>query len=149
MATAGDQPQIGPYPTWTTMWLYSADKDAQDKAFGIADLSAAWPMHYREGDAKRYFDRAKTVSGLGHPVSITDRKTICLICGINYHYTLPFDRIVQVGTITEQAYGGWVPDAAHQPDMFSPQYTVTGDPFYLEEMQFWASYSAAYFNGAA
>jgi hypothetical protein len=36
----------------------------------------------------------------------------------------------------------WVADGAHQPDPFSPQYIVTGDHFYLEEMQLWAAAQA-------
>ena len=35
---------------------------------------------------------------------------------------------------------GW--DGAHQPQAFFPQYILTGDPFYLEEMEFWASITA-------
>lgn len=79
-------------------------------------------------------------------MSITERPSICIGCGLNYQYTLPQDAVVPVGTVSS---GGWNPDDAHQPDAFSTHYLLSGDYFFLEEMHFWASWSAAYLNGAA
>jgi peptidoglycan hydrolase-like protein with peptidoglycan-binding domain len=45
--------------------------------------------------------------------------------------------------------GVWQPDGAHQNAAFSVPYALTGDYFYLEEMQFWAAWSAALSNGAS
>lgn len=37
---------------------------------------------------------------------------------------------------------GWVRDDAHQPDPFYLQYILTGDYFYLEQLQQWAGFYA-------
>lgn len=146
MGTAGGRPDIGPYPTWTVLWLYTGDARLREKAFGNADLAAAFPVHLREGSAAKYLDRARTTPGLGRVLSISTRPTICLACGLNYAYTVPSDRVTVVGPVTN---GGWTPDTMHNPDLFSPQYMLTGDFWYLEEMYFWSSWIAGFPNGAA
>lgn len=149
MGNPGGRRDIGPYPTWTVRWLYTGDRRMEEMALGHADLAAAWPMHFREGKTDKYFDRAKMVPGIGKPISISGRPTIHLGSNnsyIDYSYTKPEDKITPVGSFTNDS---WKPDGAHQPDAFSPQYTLSGDFWYLEEMYFWTSWSAAKGNGAA
>ncbi|WP_457570433.1 hypothetical protein [Desulfovulcanus sp.] len=145
MGSPGGRREIGPYPAWTVRWLYTGDVRMKKMAFGNADLAAAWPMHFREGNPDKYFDIKKTMPGVGKVISISDRPSLRLAV-LDYKYTHPEDRVVPVGPVSN---GGWKPDGAHQPDAFYPQYLLTGDYWYLEEMYFWASYSAASSNGAA
>ena len=145
MSTAGGRPDIGPFPSWTVQWLYTGDILLKEKCFLNADLAAAWPMHFREGNPSKYFDRNKTIFGIAKILSISDRESIFLPY-YDYSYTLPEDRVVFVGSYSN---GGWIPDRAHQPAPFFPQYVLSGDYWYLEEMMFWASWSAANTNGAA
>jgi hypothetical protein len=145
MPSAGGRDEIGPYPTWLVLWLYTGDRRMHEKTFGNAELSAAFPIHFREGLGTRQFDR-NGPSALGKVLSLTARPTVVLHAGnyyINYLYTEAADKIVPVGTMTDN---GWVADVAHQPDYFSPLYLLTGDYFYLEEMYFWAAWSAASTN---
>lgn len=145
MPTAGGRDEIGPYPTWLVLWLYTGDARMREKSFGNAELSAAFPVHFREGLGTRQFDRTG-VPALGRVLSLTARPTVVLHAGnyyINYLYTEPADKIVPVGPMTDN---GWVADVAHQPDYHSPLYVLTGDYFYLEEMYFWAAWSAASTN---
>lgn len=144
MGAPGGRPDLGPYPKWTIAWLYTGDVRAREMAFGQADLAAAWQLHLREGDASRKIDYAGTVSGLGRVLSICARPTISLWQG--FVQGAPGDRVTPVGAVTD---GGWFADGAHQPNPYPPQYALTGDFFYLEQMQFWASFSAARPNGAA
>lgn len=147
MGAGGARPEIGPTTSWAVQWLYTGDIRSQEISFGHANLAPAWPVHFREGNPNKKFLRNNpNVSGLGKPISITDRPSTCFECGYNYVYTSPQDKIIPVGTWTD---GGWLPDDAHQPDICSPHYILTGDYFYLEEMYFWASWSAHYLNGAA
>jgi hypothetical protein len=150
MGAAGARPDIGPYPDWVVRWLFTFDNRMLEKVRGNADLAAAWPMHLREGNGAKSLDRSKAVSGIGRILSISTRPSIFLYQGLetaaSYTYTRPEDRPVLVGSISND---GWRPDGAHQPDPFSVLYMLTGDYFYLEELLFWASFSAARYNGAA
>ena len=145
MPNTGGRPDIGPYPTWNVQWLYNGDHRLKDKAFGNADLAAAWPMHFREGDSSKWFDSALTVKGLGKVLSIRDRPTIRLTT-LDYLYTDADDAINVVGAYSD---GGWIPDAAHHPEPFSTCYLLSGDYWYLEELWFWASWTTGESNGAA
>lgn len=145
MPSAGGRDEIGLYPTWLVLWLYTGDARMREKTFGNAELSAAFPVHFREGLGTRQFDR-NGPPALGRVLSITARPTVVLHAGnyyLDYLYTEPADKIVPVGPLTDN---GWVADVAHQPDYHSPLYLLTGDYFYLEEMYFWAAWSAASTN---
>lgn len=145
MPSTGGRDEIGPYPTWTVRWLYTGDKRMAEQTFGNADLAAAYPVHFREGKSTKLFDSGGT-NALGKVLSLYARPTIFLHAGnfyMNYSYTSAADKITPVGPMTD---GGWVADGAHQPDFYSPLYTLTGDYFYLEEMNFWAAWSAAATN---
>ena len=139
MPTTGGREDIGPYPGWTVRWLYTGDARAREEAFGNADLAAAWPMHYREGDPAKLFTRDGAFNGLGRVLSLTGRPTL-EIDDFSLYMTTAADKIVPTGTMTN---GGWSPDGAHQPDPFSAQYLLSGDYWYLEECYFWASWTAA------
>jgi len=143
MGSTGGRDEIGPYPTWTVRWLYTGDRRVQEQTFGNANLSAAFPVHFREGNGAKTFESGGT-NALGRVLSIQARPTVFLNSGnfyINFQYTNPADKIVPVGAMTDE---GWYPDGAHQPDFHSPLYLLTGDYFHLEEMYFWASWGAAY-----
>ena len=52
MATAGSRPDIGPYPEWTTLWLYSGDYRMRRVAVAMADLAGGFPAQLRESDRR-------------------------------------------------------------------------------------------------
>lgn len=141
MSTAGGRPDIGLYPTWTVKWLYTGDWRHQEIALQQSELAASWPIHLREGDSDRKFDFAGTIEAIGKIISMapqarpthwTDRP--------DWHEINPDDKITFVG---EHEITEWRPDTAHHPDLASPQYLLTGEYFYLEEMLF----SAAFVSG--
>ena len=147
MGSAGGRPDIGPYPAWVVRWLYTGDDRMREEAFGNADLAAAWPIHLREGNAAKQFDRSGAVSGMGHILSVSQRPTFMYGgAGLTYSDTRPADRVTPVGTVSKNS---WSPDPAHSPDIWSPIYTLTGDFWYLEELWFWAGWGAGYPNGVA
>lgn len=123
MGAGGGRADIGPYPTWVVLWLYTGQSCLFDQMLGNADLAASWPMHFRQPNGKYY--------------NIEDN---------------PFSQLLNLVGVTKVGdtdSWGWNPDLSHQPAPFYVLYLVTGDPFYLEQMLYWASYSAAYSNGAA
>lgn len=153
MGNAGTRAEIGPMPTWTVLWLYSGDYRMREVALGTADRAGAWPLHFRETATGKRLQRADSAgnSGLGRPISITDRPTICLALESLYNYgnTTTADKIKVVGTWATSSVHEWTPKDTHQPDPFYTQYMLTGDPFYLEQMQFWTSAFATFTDGAA
>jgi chitodextrinase len=144
MPTTGARADIGPFTTWATNWLYSGDWRARTVALGLADLAGAWPLQAREGDPAKRIDKAQTIPGIGLPISeyahpslwFPDNNGNYNQIGLPYKIALP------------ENYP-WTVDGAHQPDPYSVQYVLTGDPFYLEGMQLWAAKQAvAYCTGA-
>ena len=142
MGVAGGRQDIGLLPAWSIRWLYSGDNRMKAMAFGNADLAAAgWQMHAREGDATKYIDRALSVSGLGKIMSLRDRPTAFMHSSHFNSGTDADDAITIAGTGIDESTG-WYYDAEHVPEPFYPQYLLTGDFWYLEELWFWASWAA-------
>ena len=149
MGAAGARGEIAPYPVWTALWLYTGDWRLRQMALGMADLAASWPAQLREDVAGKRLSRADAAgssTGLGHTVSITDRKSL-LSQDLTYHYTAAADKVSVVGPVDQNS--PWSFDTQHQPSPFYPQYVVTGDPWYLNEMYLWAGFTAAIYNGVA
>lgn len=144
MGTAGGRQDIGLLPAWSVRWLYSGDNRLKAMAFGNADLAAAgWQMHAREGDSAKHIDRALSVSGLGKIMSLRERPTAFMHSS---HFNSGTDAADQItvpsgGTGIDESTG-WYYDAEHVPEPFYPQYLLTGDFWYLEELWFWASWAA-------
>ncbi|NOT60943.1 MAG: hypothetical protein HOP19_12060, partial [Acidobacteria bacterium] len=118
MPTAGGREEIGPYTAWVVRWLYTGDTRMWEQTKGNAELSAAFPIHFREGLDGRQFDRGNPgVAALGKVLSMTARPSVFLHRGnyyIDYSYTDPTDRIVPLNG-TNMKEGEWLPDCAHQP----------------------------------
>jgi len=150
MGTTGGRPEIAPWAGWAVWWLYTGDARMREQAFGNADLSARWPIHYREGTAGKKLDRAGAVDGVGKMLSISTRPTTCWSCPgqYTYSYTVVADRVTPVGTIESSTVHGWKPDIQHLHDIYSPLYLLSGDYWYLEEAMFWAGWATTSTNGA-
>ena len=141
---AGARSDIGPYPDWNVKWMYTGDSCIQAQALGNADLSAAWPIHVREGKAGKNIlrtDAAGAGTGVGHVLSISNRPSMWPGDWFDgsRSFTQAADRLVSVGSITN---GGWIYDPAHTPLPASIPYLLTGDFWYLEECWFLASMDA-------
>ncbi len=147
MGSTGGRPEIAPEDGWLVIWMYSGLDAARTVAFGNADLaSCGFPLHLREGDSTKYYDRALTTSGIGRPISRTSHKTISLSSGFAYGSTLTADRVMPVGP---ESQGPWNYDNEHLYSLHMPLYLTTGDYFYLEEAMFYMSTACASLNGAA
>ena len=131
MGTTGGREDIGLLPGWATIYLLSMDKRAKDVTLGTADLAGSWSSHYRDRNT-------------GRPVSVADfpYMTILGVPGDTYNpVTKKHESFPRCATST----GCSTPnqhDTAHQPGFAFLPYLVTGDYYYLEELQFWAMYSA-------
>ena len=150
MPSTGARQDIAPYPEWTALWLYTGDWRMRQVALGLADQAASWAMHIRETDpTKRLLitdpKGVSPASGYGLPFSHADRQSAFgqLTVGGNglFNWGTAADNLKLVGPNSDKN-DPWGWDGAHQPQAFFPQYILTGDPFYLEEMKFWASITA-------
>jgi hypothetical protein len=143
MDQTGGRPDIGPYPEWVSTFLYNGDARLLEVCAGNADLAAAWPMHYREGDATKHMNEGE--SGLGRVMAVTERPSF-YGGNLDNYYTKAADKVVPVGPYSTE---GWYADNSHQPDPYSVLYLLRGDYWYLEQMQFWAAYGIARVDGAS
>jgi hypothetical protein len=129
MPTTGGRPDIGLLPSWGAMYLLSMDPRAKAVTLGTADLAGSWSMHYRD---KR----------TGRPVSLLDYPYMTL-AGLPTDTRNPatgkyesFPTCAAPGACATP----YKHDIAHQPAFAYLPYLVTGDRYYLEELQFWAMY---------
>jgi hypothetical protein len=126
MPTAGGRGDIGPLPTWSAMYLLSMDKRARNAMMAAADGSGSWSIHYRD---------EKT----GYPVRTDNEanKNITTHWNLRESGPLPVPRYVNNnGALGDTPFEA---DTAHQPSLAYLPYLVTGEYYYLEELQFWAS----------
>ncbi|MGZ5279712.1 MAG: hypothetical protein ACXWC9_07215, partial [Pseudobdellovibrionaceae bacterium] len=128
MPTSGGREDIGLNPAWVSMYLLSQDVRAKKGTLGTADLAGSWSSHFRD----RTTDR---------PLSV-----------VNYPYSTllgnPGDTVNPATGKSEAfpACGGVctnpnIADSSHQPNLAYVPYLVTGDFYYLEELQFWAMFN--------
>jgi len=126
MPTTGGRGDIGPLPVWSVMYLLSMDKRAKDIMMAAADGSGTWSTHYRD---------EKT----DYPVRTDNEANKLISTHGNFAQKgpLPVPRCVNnSNTLCVTPYSH---DAAHQPSVAFLPYLVTGDYYYLEELQFWAA----------
>lgn len=145
MPDTGGRDEIGPYPGRAVKWLYTGDQRLFEMVSTMADLAGAWPLHIREGDPAKRFDHEGRIAALGRPLSVHARPSLWLFD--DRDHSKAEDRVVvrgprMISNTAPKYFGGWTNDGAHQPDPYSALYTLTGDPFALEQMQFWAASQA-------
>lgn len=131
MPMAGGRPDIGPLPQWAALYLLSMDLRAKDVTLGVGDLAGSWPIHYRD---------KKT----GRPVSLVDYPYMTLLGnpGDAVNPATGKSELFPVcGGDCSTAPHNYKPDGNHQPSLAYLPYLVTGDYYYLEELQFWANWN--------
>ncbi len=137
MPNTGYHPDIGPMPLWMNRVLMSGgDWRNREVMLGQADLAGAWPMQVRQGDPTKFADRAKTVPGLGLTLTVYGNPSLWLFD--TRATPTAADALKPSGNVDPYSFSAWSRDGAHQPDPFTVPYLLTGDPFYLEGLQFWA-----------
>ncbi len=124
MHTSGGRGDIGPLPSWTVMHLLSMDKRAWDVMMAGADGSGTWSIHYRDENT-------------GQPIRTDNEinKSISLHGNMAKQGPLPVPRCAADSTCATPNAS----DTAHQPSLVYMPYVLTGDYYYLEELQFWAA----------
>jgi hypothetical protein len=121
MPAAGGRSDLGLFTAWDVRYLYTFDPR-------------------RENDPGRKLDAAGSAEAFGLPVSADARPRFVT------HWLDVADAVDPVGIVSNypgrnltRRMDNWNVDIAHQPGLAFVPYLVTGDWFYLEELQFWAS----------
>ena len=130
MATTGGRDDIGLLPSWATSYLLSMDKRAKDATLGTSDLAGSWSIHYRDKNT-------------GKPISLVDYPYMTILGNpgdtrnpaTNQREAFPN---CPSSTLCRTPFSH---DTSHQANFNYLPYLVTGDHYYLEELQFWAMYN--------
>ncbi|WP_084677073.1 hypothetical protein [Massilia niastensis] len=131
MPGTGGRNDLGLMPGWTATYLLTMDKRLKAMTLGSADLAGSWSSHYRDRNT-------------GQPISLMDYPYMTIL-GQSTDTRNPatgkyeaFPKCPASGVCkTPNTH-----DTSHQPAFAYFPYLVTGDHYYLEELQFWAMYSA-------
>jgi hypothetical protein len=125
MGTTGGRAEIGPLPQWIASYLISQDDRAREIMMAHADASGSVTVHYRD-------------ESTGLPLDLDTRPQVAVrVARAQSEPSFPTE--VNGPTI-------WNPDTSHQGSLTYVPYLLTGDAFYLDEMMFWSSYTAASLN---
>jgi hypothetical protein len=155
MQGPGGRPEISLFPQWNIDFLHSGDYRLQIIAEQNTELAFSWPMAFREGSASKYYDAAATIPCQGFPSTLYSRPSFMAsddntyITGYLYgsYFTNAADRLtfvppLNLGDPSPTNNNGWQPYDDHVPQPFFIPYLTTGEYVWLEQMQFWASWSA-------
>src|SRR5438067_312654 len=117
MPTAGGRADIGLIPGWNAIWLITQDEQAAKYALAQADVAGSVPWHYSDPRTGTY-------------LSVTDYPTL---------WADPRG----TPTLTQQpsSSSGWTPEAAHQPDLSYVAYLMTGERYYLDQLNAQATFA--------
>jgi hypothetical protein len=122
MGQTGGRADIGPLTEWAAMYLVSQDPRAFEIMMKQADAGGSIPWHFRDEATGEYVR-------------------------IDQHPELWIDYRAAVSQAVAGGYtapgGGWTPELAHQPSLFYIPYLVTGDHYYLDELQAQAAFGIA------
>lgn len=149
MATTGGRPDIGLFPKWDIVSLYSGAAHMAEIVERHAEMGGSWAFFFREGDA------AKTIFGAtpgqGRIVSKLSRPTQFMYDGngnMNAGPTSGTDQFLIDGTLSGSR-NGWAHDSAHTPGMMFVPYITTGEAFWHEKLMQLAAWGQWLPNPAA
>jgi hypothetical protein len=127
MPTTGAEPGIGLLPEWTSAYVLTMDQRARDATLITGDLAGSYSMHYRDKNTDR-------------PVSLKNYPYMTLVTGPDATLNPATKQYEAFPACAGDCASPYTHDTPHQPSLAYVPYLLTGDYFYLEEMQFWAMY---------
>lgn len=141
LSSAGANDWIGLANLWDTLYLLTMDDRMREKSLGNADLAGRIPWHFREADSHAgtggSFDAQKKIDTMGRVVSVNARVQVTLSeLPEDCDGAIGADKI-KTGPISDQR---WVITRDHMPDLAYLPYLMTGQYYYLEELQYQAAF---------
>lgn len=136
MANTGAQAAIGPLARWSSVYVIDPTYRAYRWMLANSDALGAYGIHYRDEIT-------------GQPVSLEAHPCMTLIgpaevihCPVPPHKNDIFPRCKR------ECRTPLYPDEPHHPEPAYVAYLVTGDYYYLEELEFWADWVVFHQNPA-
>jgi hypothetical protein len=127
MPMTGAHEDIGLLPSFATAYLLTMDKGVRDATLGSSDLAGSFSTHYRDKKTDR-------------PVSLKNYPYMTV--NGNYGDTWnPRTNLMEAFPSCTNCATPYTHDMPHQPSMAYLPYLVTGDYYYLEELQFWTMWN--------
>jgi hypothetical protein len=130
MPSTGGRDELGIMPAWYASYVLTMDKRVKDATLGSGDLAGSWSSHYRD----KLTDR---------PVSLVNFPYMT-IAGNRGDTVNPVTKVAEAFPLcatTTSCTTPYVHDTSHQAGFAYLPYLVTGDYYYLEELQFWTMYN--------
>jgi hypothetical protein len=143
MPTTGGRADIGPLPQWAAVSLYTGDPRATDVMLAGGEYSGSFPIHLRDPLTRKAYsiDRHPTVSDGWWGNAYSTAADSLPACGTRCP-TKDGLAADDVRRLTPAIYNRiHQVDTAHHPSVAYLPYLLTGDPYFLDEMVFWASYN--------
>lgn len=130
MPQTGGRGDIGIMPQWAATYLLSMDRRARDATLGTAELAGSFSAHYRDKQT-------------GQPISLIDYPYMTVLGrkGDTYNRTTKLYEAFPACATTTACKTPYKHDVSHQPGFAYLPYILTGDHFFLEELQFWGMYN--------
>jgi hypothetical protein len=128
MSTAGGRPDLGLFPAWTMAYLFSQQHSIYEAMLDLGNIAGSAPVHYRDKDTDLplTLDRHPGVAlWYGDAARPQDALPIPVFRSLTHWASL---------------------DVAHQPSFVYIPYIVTGEHYYLEELQFWACWDMGHMD---
>jgi hypothetical protein len=132
MPNTGAQDGIGPLPRWSAAYLISMDDRARRNVLANGEAAGAYGIHYRD-------------QLTGMPVSI-DNWPYITVNGSQSDTYNPATQKYEMPPAASDTLQKLTADDAHQPSLAFLPYAITGDYFFLEELQYWATWNMVIAN---
>jgi hypothetical protein len=127
MPATGAHDDIGPLPRWAAIYLLTMDWRAKQNTLVNGDAGGSYQIHYRDKNTDL-------------PVSLDDYPYMTLLGNESDTYN-PATGEYEAFPDVSNGLDSYTPDDAHQPSIAFLPYLISGDYFFLEELQFWANYN--------
>jgi hypothetical protein len=133
MPNTGGRPDLGLQPMWVVNYLLTQDKGAKTAMMGTADLAGSYSVHYRDQKTDR-------------PLSINDYPYATILGREGDTWNPTANRMENFPACGADCSTSLTADSAHQPDLAFVPYLISGDHYYMEELQFYAMYNLMQHN---
>jgi RTX calcium-binding nonapeptide repeat (4 copies) len=122
MPETGSRADIGTTTLGNAAWLITQNQTAEQYALAQANAAGSVPWHFFDPTTGSYINVAN------YPKLSTDPSAV----------RLGFTALTQL--MPTPAQSGWTPDPAHQPDLDYDAYLMTGNRYYLDQLNAQAAY---------